>query len=494
MRRLTKVIRNALMLLAAAVVAVSAIVVTNTLKLRSRQVTVEPLAQVAVDEAKVAERLGAAIRFQTVSDYAAPDLNADAFAKLHAHIQASFPALHAVARREVIAKYSLLYTWEGSDPKAAPIAFLAHQDVVPIAPGTEADWLVPPFSGVVRDGYIWGRGSWDDKGSLFGVLEAAESLAKEGFKPRQTIYFAFGHDEEVTGQRGAKAIAAVLAERGVKLDFVLDEGLLIISGVFPGLTKPVAMIGVAEKGYASVALHATATGGHSSMPPRDTAIGIMSAALARLEQHPMPARLAGTELETLDTLAPEMPLVNRAVLANLWLTKPLVTWGMERAPATAAAIRTTTALTIFNAGNKDNVLPANASATINFRLLPGDTQATVLEHIRRTIGDERITIEPYPNNSDPPPVTGTASFAYRALNQTIREVYPDVLVTPGLMVAATDSRNYANVTDKMFRFFPVRARPEDLSRFHGTNERLSVSNYVDIIRFYRRLMQNVATN
>jgi carboxypeptidase PM20D1 len=207
----------------------------------------------------------------------------------------------------------------------------------------------------------------------------------------------------------------------------------------------------------------------------------------------MPTRLSGTALETLETLAPEMPLVNRAVLANLWLTKPLVTYGMTRVPSTAASIRTTTALTIFNAGNKDNVLPAKASATINFRLLPGDTQETVLEHIRHTVGDERITIEPYPNNSDPPPVTGTASFAYRALNQSIREVYPDVLVTPGLMVAATDSRNYANVTDKMFRFFPVRARPADLSQFHGTNERMSIENYADIIRFYRRLMQNVAS-
>jgi len=157
-------------------------------------------------------------------------------------------------------------------------------------------------------------------------------------------------------------------------------------------------------------------------------------------------------------------------------------------------VRTTTALTVFNAGNKDNVLPANADATVNFRLLPGDTLESVLGHVKRTIADDRVTVSPYPNNSDPPPVTGTASFAYRALNQTIREVYPDVLVAPGLMVAATDSRNYANVTDKMFRFFPVRARPEDLNRFHGTNERLSVANYADIIRFYRRLIQNVAGN
>lgn len=494
MRRLTRVARTALMLLAAAAVALAAIATANTINLRSRQVVVEPLAKFAVDEAAAAERLGGAIRFRTVSDYGDPDLNADQFLKLHDYIARSFPAFTAAANREVIGKYSLLYTWEGTDAKAAPIAFLAHQDVVPIAPGTEGDWLVPPFSGVVRDGFIWGRGAWDDKGSLFGMLEAAETLAKEGFKPRQTIYFAFGHDEEVTGQRGAKAIAALLAERGVKLDFVLDEGMLILSGGFKGLDKPVAIIGVAEKGYASVALHALAIGGHSSMPPRDTAIGIMSAALARLEQHQMPTRLTGTTLEMLDTLAPEMPLVERVVLANLWLTKPLVLYGLAATPSTAASVRTTTALTMFNAGNKDNVLPANADATVNFRLLPGDTQETVLAHIRRTVADDRVTVSPYASNSDPPPVTGIASYSYRALNQTIREVYPDVLVTPGLMVAATDSRNYTNVTDKMFRFFPVRARPEDLARFHGTNERLSVDNYADVIRFYRRFIQNVATN
>jgi carboxypeptidase PM20D1 len=493
MRRLTKILRNIAMVLLAAVVAVAAIVIFNATNLHSRQIAVAPLTPVAVDAQQAAERLAAAIRFRTISDVNAPDQNADAFAKLHAHIAASFPAFHAVARREIVAKYSLLYTWEGSDPKAAPIAFLAHQDVVPIAPGTEADWQVPPFDGVIRDGFIWGRGSWDDKGSLFAILEAAELLAKEGFRPKQTIYFAFGHDEEVSGQRGAKAIADLLASRGVKLDFVLDEGLLIMDGILKGANRPTALIGVAEKGYATLTLKATATPGHSSLPPKDTAIGMMSAALTQLEQHQMPPQVRGTLLEMFDTLAPEMNLFNRVVLSNMWLFKPLVARDMARTPNTDAAIRTTTALTIFNAGNKDNVLPGNAEATVNFRLLPGDTEASVIEHVRRIINNDKITITPAPGNTNPPPVTGTASFAYRALNQTIREVFPDVVVAPSLMIAATDSRNYMNVTDKIFRFFPVRAKPEDLNRFHGTNERIAVDNYADIIRFYRRLMQNAAS-
>ena len=156
----------------------------------------------------------------------------------------SFPAFHAVAKREIVGGHSLLYTWEGSDPAAKPIALLAHQDVVPVAPGTEKDWQQPPFDGVIADGFIWGRGSWDDKGNLYSMLEAAEQMAKAGFRPKRTIYFAFGHDEEVSGQRGAKAIAALLASRGVKLDFVLDEGLLITDGIMKGLYKPAALIGV----------------------------------------------------------------------------------------------------------------------------------------------------------------------------------------------------------------------------------------------------------
>ena len=229
-----------------------------------------------------------------------------------------------------IGGHSLLYTWEGSDPKAAPIALLAHQDVVPVAPGTEKDWQQPPFEGVIADGFIWGRGSWDDKGNLYAMLEAAEQMAKQGFRPKRTVYFAFGHDEEVAGIRGAKAIAATLAARGIKLDFVLDEGLLITDGIMKGLDKPAALIGVAEKGYATLVLTAQATPGHSSMPPRQTAIGMMSAALARLEDHRLPMQIRGTVSEMFDTLAPEMSGFNRVVLSNLWLFKPLLLREFEK--------------------------------------------------------------------------------------------------------------------------------------------------------------------
>jgi carboxypeptidase PM20D1 len=317
-------------------------------------------------------------------------------------------------------------------------------------------------------------------------------MAKAGFRPKRTIYFAFGHDEEVGGLRGAKAIVAALAARGVKLDFVLDEGLLIADGLIKGLDKPAALIGVAEKGYATLVLTAHATPGHSSMPPHGTAIGMMSTALARLEDHRLPMQIRGTVSEMFDTLAPEMKGINRVVLSNLWLFKPLVLREFAKSGPSEATVRTTTALTIFNAGDKDNVLPGNAAATVNFRLIPGDTQSSVTDHVHSTINNDRISIEPFPGNTDPPPVTGTASPSFRTLNRTIREIFPDVIVAPGLMVAATDSRHYAGITNNIFRFSPVRANADDLKRFHGTNERLSIEGYADMIRFYRRLIENSA--
>jgi carboxypeptidase PM20D1 len=492
MRKLIRTIRNLVALLIAAAIILGCVLGYNALTRQSRQIAVTPIPRAAVDEKNAADHLSAAIRFQTISSATDPDLNADAFRGLQAYMAETFPAFHAAAKRETVNGLSLLYTWHGSDPNAVPIALLAHQDVVPIAPGTESSWQVPPFDGTIRDGFIWGRGSWDDKGNLFSILEAVEQLAKEGFRPKHTIYLAFGADEEVGGLRGASEIAKLLAQRGVKLDYVIDEGLVIADGMLKGLDRPAALIGIAEKGYATLDLRLIATPGHSSMPPKQSAIGIMSAALAKLDRHRMPARIQGAAQEMLQTLAPEMNTMNRVVLSNLWLFKPLLLREFGKSPSTDALIRTTTALTIVNAGNQDNVLPGRVDATVNFRLQPGDTEAAVIDHVKRTIDNDAITITRRDVNTEPLPVTSTRTDAYRALNRTVREVFPDVVVAPGLMLAATDSRHYAGVTKSIFRFSPVRAKAEDLLRFHGTNERLSIANYADMIRFYRRLIENTA--
>jgi len=492
MRRLFRWVRNIVVIALVAIAGLAAVLAYNAYRQPSRQIDVAAVPPVAVDEQGAAQRLAEAIRFQTISNFLNPEQDAEALRGLQAHIAASFPAFHAAAKRELVNGKSLLYTWQGTDPQAKPIALLAHQDVVPIAPKTEQDWQQKPFDGVIADGFIWGRGSWDDKGNLYSMLEAAEALAKQGFRPKRTIYFGFGHDEEVSGLRGAKQIAELLAARKVQLDFVLDEGLLITEGVMKGLDKPAALIGVSEKGYATLVLTARGTPGHSSMPPRDTAIGMLAAALTHLEDHRLPMRIRGSVADMFDTLAPEMTGFNRVVLSNLWLFKPLLLREFAKSGATAAMVQTSTALTVFNAGDKDNVLPGVAEASVNFRLLPGDTQASVTEHVRTTVANDRIAVKGFEGNFDPPPVTGTASPSYAALNRTIREIFPDVVVAPGLMIAATDSRHYAGVADNIFRFSPVRATSEDLKRFHGTNERISIENYVDMIRFYQRLMQSTA--
>jgi carboxypeptidase PM20D1 len=323
-------------------------------------------------------------------------------------------------------------------------------------------------------------------------MEAVEMLLAGGFKPRQTIYLVMGQDEEVMGQRGSKAVAELLKSRGVKLDFVIDEGPLVSEGIIAGVDKPVAVVGLAEKGYASFQLSLDTAPGHSSMPPPRTAIGTMAAAVARIEDHPLPGALAGVAASMFETLAPEMPLVNRVLLSNLWLFRPLVMTQLVKAPSTNAMLRTTTALTIFNAGNKDNVLPGHAEATVNFRLIPGDSLAAIQAHLKSVLGNEAIQVRAQDGNAEPSAVSPMDSAGYLAINRSVREVFADAIVVPGLMSAGTDSRHFSLICDNIYRFSPVRARTEDLPRFHGTNERISVTNYTEMIQFYYQLMRNLA--
>lgn len=487
-------IKRVLLALAGLLLLLLAVVTVNTLRQGSRQIQVPPAPPLAVDEKGVADKLAGTIRLRTVSSASDPALNADEFRKLHAQLQQRFPNAHAAMKREVVGDLSLLYTWEGRDSKALPILLMAHQDVVPIAPGTEASWQAEPFAGQVKDGFVWGRGAWDDKANLVSQLEAVEMLATSGFRPRQTVYLAFGADEEVGGQRGAVAIARLLQSRGVRLDFVLDEGLLITEGIMPGLRQPAALIGIAEKGFLSVVLKVPATPGHSSMPPPKgtSAIAMMSAALRRLDDEQLPAGIRGVAREMFDTVAPEMSGFQRVALSNLWLFGPLVQAQLEKGASTNAMLRTTTALTIVNAGNKDNVLPGVAEATVNFRLLPGDTGQAVMAHVKTKVNDGRFELIALGGGSEASPVSPTQSASYRLINSTVRSLFPDTLVAPGLMIGATDSRHFTAISDHIYRFSPVRAGPKDLSRFHGTDERIATANLAELVRFYHQLLTNAS--
>ncbi|WP_375739039.1 M20 family peptidase [Pseudomonas boanensis] len=485
-------LKKSLLGLLAALVSLALVLLANTFLKESKQIEVQAVQHTEIDGLAAAERLAAAVRLRTVSYDGKPDHAAPEFLKLHKHLQQMFPRVHRTLKRELVGGYSLLYTWEGRDPKAKPFMLMAHQDVVPIAEGTEKNWSVDPFAGTIKDGYIWGRGSWDDKGNLLSMLEAIEVLLAQGFRPKQTIYIVAGHDEEVGGSRGAKEIAALLASRSVQLNFVMDEGTLITEGVMKGLDKPVALIGVAEKGIMTLSLSTHDDPGHASMPPRETAIGMLSTALARLEQVPMPAAIGGVAAEMFDTLAPEMRGVQRVLLSNLWLFGPLVKRELEKTRSSNAFTRTTSALTVIHAGNKVNVVPAQAEAFVNVRMLPGDTQDEVIEHTHAVIDNPSVLVRREGVVSEASPISGTQSDSYHLINSTIREIFPGTIVAPGLMVAATDSRHMLPIADHIYRFSPVRATESDLSRFHGTNERISIENYTGMIAFYHRLITSAS--
>lgn len=493
-----KQLRLLLQIILSALLLIVGVVTFNTLSIKSHQIEVQPLPRLQFDSRPVIDNLSAAVKLQTISSADDAQLNADQFKQLHQLLRDRFPAAHARLRHETVNDLSLLFTWEGSDPNAPGILILAHQDVVAIAPGTEAQWSFPPFSGAVKDAYVWGRGAWDDKGNLMAQMEALEMLIKSGFQPQRTVYLAFGADEEVLGVRGAAQIAALLKQRAVKLDIVLDEGLLITHGMLPGLNQAAALIGVAEKGYLSVQIQVKAEPGHSSMPPAPghSAIAKLSRVLDYLDQHPRPSQIQGVARELFSTVAPEMHGLNRVALSNLWLFSGLVKQNLEKSDATRALLHTTTALTMSHAGNKENVLPGVAEATINFRLLPGDDIEQIVQELRQqiqqVISEKEFDIRPLPKAVNASKVSASNSAQYKLLSRTIREVFPGTIVAPGLMLGATDSIKFEELSEHIFKFSPVHASSEDLARFHGTDERMSIENYLDMIRFYHRFISQAA--
>jgi carboxypeptidase PM20D1 len=483
--------KKLLLVVGCALALVVGVVHARTTRFRPVRPAVAPAPDVPIRGA--AERLGASIRFATISHEDSAAFDPEAFRGLHAYLQTAFPRVHSQLPRESVATHSLLYTWQGSDPSLKPILLMGHLDVVPVEAGTEGQWQESAFGGRIADGFVWGRGAIDNKLSVLGTLEAVEMLLSEGFRPTRTVYLAYGHDEEVGGTRGARAIAALLKRRAVQLEMVLDEGGVIGDGVMPNVSAPTALVGIAEKGFLSVELSVRTGGGHSSLPPRASAVGILGAALVRLEKSPMPARLEKPTRELFDRIARYFPYAQRAVFANLWATRPLVLGKLEDNPTTNAMVRTTTALTIFQAGTKDNVLPTHARAVVNFRILPGDSMAGVVEHVRRVIHDPRVEVRRAGAfSSEPSAISSTDSESFDTLERTILSVAAEAIVAPYQVVVATDARHYAGLTINVFRFMPARLTSQDLQRMHGTNERIAVRDYERAIRFYRQLILNAA--
>ncbi|GAB3267135.1 M20 family peptidase [Larkinella harenae] len=467
------------------------ILLINMLRFSSKQLTdVPPAPTVLVGDSAIG-RLVKTLQLRTVSysDYTLTDTTQ--FEKFLTLLQQSFPRIHRQLQRETFNRYGLLYEWKGRNPALKPVLLMGHYDVVPVIQGTQQLWKKPPFAGLIENGFLYGRGTLDDKSSVLAQLEAVEWLLGTGFQPERTMLLAYGQDEEVTGFRGAQTIAAELERRKITLEYVLDEGGVLKTDGIPGLSKPVALIGIGEKGYASIELTNVSKGGHSSMPPPQTSIGLVAAAVSKLEENPFPARLDAGLDRMFTYIGPEMPLGQRIVFANQWLFAPLISRIMAQSNSGNAALRTTTAPTIFQAGIKDNVLPIDATATINFRILPGETVESVEQRVKEVIDDDRIQVKVLRKFiSQPSPISDPTAFGFERIHRTIKGVFPETIVTPYLTLGGTDSRFYARVCPQIFRFSPTPMNDEDTKRIHGTNERISLNDYKTMIRFYVTLIQN----
>lgn len=481
--------KRLLALIVLALVAVLGVAFVRALSLKSKQHQVAAAPNAPVDTVAVISRLQGALRIQTVSHQDSAQDDSAAFAEMLSYLERTFPKTHATLTREMVGDRGVLYTWSGVNTALAPLVLMGHLDVVPVEVGTESNWKHPPFAAEIADGFVWGRGTLDDKGAAIAIFEAIESEIEAGHAPSRTILLSIGLDEEVGGQRGAARIAALLGSRHITPWMVLDEGGIVLMNTPLPVTRPVAMIGIAEKGSFSARLTVTGEGGHSSMPPAESPIGILGRAINAVEAHPMPGSLRGPSEQLFAYLAPEMSLPLRTVFANQWLFGPLLERMLAAKPASNAMLRTTTATTMISAGTKENVLAARAQAVVNFRLYPGDTPETVVAHIRSAVNDDRVHVDSLGKFAMSASPMSQVDSVFGVLQDAVGSVYQDALVAPYLVVGGTDGRYFHDVSQHVYRLAPFRVDNSEVPTIHGTNERLRVTSYLDGVRVFRQLLR-----
>ncbi|CAM5271796.1 Carboxypeptidase PM20D1 OS=Leifsonia shinshuensis OX=150026 GN=HNR13_002970 PE=3 SV=1 [Leifsonia shinshuensis] len=453
--------------------------------------TDEVAAGSAARDTEALERFRTLLRIPTMSrnaveetDWAAFDAFVDALPRL-------YPRVHAELERERHGArgHALLYRWRGRDAAGAPTVLMAHYDVVP---ATEEGWDHPPFAAELTgrgdDRLLWARGTLDDKGAAVAILEAVESLLAEGVVPAHDVYLSFGNDEETFGS-GARGIVEVLRSRGVRPALVLDEGGAVIEGIFPGVRKPIAVVGVSEKGITTVRLTVEQHGGHASTPPRTTATVRLARAITRLNARPFPARLTETNLLMVETLGAHATGPLRAVFTRARRLQPLLRWVFARlGDETRAIVRTTTAVTQLRGSLAANALPETAEAVVNVRIAVGSTVAETLQHLRRAIHDPHVRIEAVDAN-EPSPVSPTSGPQWTRVASAIAAVHPDAIATPYIMLGASDGRHFTAISDAVYRFTPFEMSAEERGTLHARNERIGVATWLRGIRFYEELLR-----
>jgi len=465
--------------------ALVSIVLFNTFTFTSSQTEVTAIPAPPVTDSSL-QHFTKALTYKTIS-YGNPALfDSSAFLGFRIFLEQTYPLVHQHMQREILSGYSLLYTWKGKDDSKKPIVIMAHQDVVPVEEATRNMWTYDPFSGTVKDGFVWGRGTTDDKINLIAQFETAEKLLRENFVPSRTILFAFGHDEEIGG-KGAIAIAKLLKERGISAEMILDEGGIITKEKMPGLTKPVALVGTAEKGYLSLELTVEKPGGHSSMPDQETAIDILTKAIVKLRSEPFEPEFTEPMHGLMQSVGPDMPFLQKMAFANPWLFKKAIIGTYEQSGPGNAMIRTTLVPTIVQAGVKDNVVPTVATATINLRLLPGNNSEQVIERLKVIINDERVVFKKMATLAEASKVTPVKSFGFQQVEMAIKKSYPQTISSPFLVIGATDSRHFGEISTNIIKFSPMI----DPIGFHGIDERVSLESYQTALWFYEQLIREL---
>lgn len=479
-----------LYILLSVLVILLAVITARAMAFKPQKPLQQQAAPIEVDVDRAAKSLSGALKIKTVSneDYSRTDFGRfDAFLK---YLEATFPRVYQALEHETINSYSLLFCWKGLRSEKKPVLFMAHYDVVPAEEGPTGAWTHAPFSGDIDNGIIWGRGALDIKCQVIGILEAIETLLSQGFTPDRDIYVTFGHDEEVDGQEGARPTAELLEKRGLDFEFVIDEGTYVAEGFVAGIRKPIALIGICEKGYADIRLVSESKGGHSSTPPAHTALSIVCEGVARLQKKQFRHKLTPPVQWFLNAIGPEMPLPNRIILSNLWLFKGLFMKMMSHVSTIDAMLRTTTAATMASGSPQSNVLPQKAWAIVNFRMISGETIEDLLRHISKVLHGLDIHVETVRFNN-PSAVSSRHSDAFKVMEKTVGQVFPDALPTPYIMLGGSDSIKYERVSSNIFRFSPYRMDAADMDKVHGRNECIPVSSMADIVRFYIQLIRNV---
>ena len=470
-----------------AVIAVFlAVIVIRTLRFTPPtpdDVTAPP---VSLNEAKIVDDMCAMIRCKTVSNRDETLVDWAEFTKFQNLLQERFPLIHEKATLHKLGKTGLLYHLKG-ESAAAPSVCMSHYDVVPVE---ESGWDKPAFDGIVEDGLIWGRGTLDTKGTLCGVMEALEQLLAAGYIPKNDLYLSFSGQEEIDGD-SCRAIVSFLREQGVTPALVVDEGGAVVDNVFPGVSGQCALIGTAEKGNVSLDLSLLSQGGHASTPPPHTILGQLSQAAVDIENHPFPRHLSRPVAEMFDTLGRHSTFLYRMIFANLWCFEPVLDMICRKSGGELnAMMRTTVAVTRMEGSRAYNVLPPKASMGINIRLMEGDTIASAIAYLKKVIKNDKIDIRVV-DGGDPSAVSVTSGPAWETLCTAIRQTWPEALVSPYLMMAGSDSRNYCDISDHVYRFSAMHLSKEERAMIHGHNERVPVATLLRTVEFYLRLLEKL---